>query len=95
MKKRKTIARSKSSKTKPISRVGSRRLKSTARKKPAAKRRDYSVQMAKLTGREVSAQERLDRLTERYVRDGMDETAARDRARAEMRDNNKRDWRRG
>jgi hypothetical protein len=47
------------------------------------------------TGRDATALARLDELTQEYVAGGMDEVAARQLARAKMRDNNKRDWRRG
>jgi hypothetical protein len=66
--------------------------KTTARRKA---RKSYDSQTGRLTGRAATAQTRLDELTREYVASGMDEVAARDRARAELRDNPRGDWRHG
>jgi hypothetical protein len=68
--------------------------KGIARKKASA-RKSYNPQTGALTGREVSAQVRLDKLTERYEAEGLSRPEARARARVEMRDNNTSDWRKG
>ena len=69
-----------------------------AARKSAAKskaRKGYNPQTGALTGREVSAQARLEKLTEHYEAEGLSRPEARSRARAEMRANNTRDWRKG
>jgi hypothetical protein len=48
-----------------------------------------------LRRRERRALERQDELTKKYMDDGLTEAEAQARAQAEMRDNPKRDWRRG
>jgi hypothetical protein len=45
--------------------------------------------------RERRALEQLDELTKKYVDEGLNEAEAAARAQAEIRDNPKRDWRRG
>jgi len=55
----------------------------------------YNPHTGRLTGRAVGAQERLDKLAERYVAEGMSLAEARARAREEMRDNGRKDWRTG
>jgi hypothetical protein len=74
------------------------RSKSRKVAKKAATRRvrkGYDSQSGRPTGRDANALVRRDELTREYVLGGMDEVSARQRATAEMRDNNKRDWRRG
>ena len=54
--------------------------KTAARRKP---RKGYDSQMGRPTGRDATALARLDELTQEYIVGGMDEVAARQRARAE------------
>ena len=70
-------------------------VKTTAPKHKAKGSAKYNPQIGKLTGREAGAQMRLEELTEKYQADGMSAQEARQRARDVMRDNPKRDWRRG
>jgi hypothetical protein len=58
------------------------------------KGRAYDIHTGKPTGREVSAMQRLEKLTEKYVAEGMSLAEARNRARAEMR-GPRMDWRAG
>ncbi len=69
-------------------------------KKPTAKPQKsdasttyYNPQTGKLTGREIKAQKRLDELTAQYQASGLSEADARERARKELRDNARKDWR--
>jgi hypothetical protein len=55
----------------------------------------YNHNTGKLSGREVKAQKRLEMLTAKYQADGVSEDEARERARNEMRDNPRGDWRNG
>jgi hypothetical protein len=61
----------------------------------AAPKRGYDIHTGRPTGRETSAMQRLERLTEKYVAEGMSLAEARNRARAEMRANPRMDWRAG
>jgi len=63
--------------------------------KSAKKGRAYDIHTGKPTGREVSAMQRLEKLTEKYVAEGMSLAEARQRAKAEMRANPRMDWRAG
>jgi hypothetical protein len=97
---RKTKSKAKTAKKKSVSKMAvlARPKAGKIAKKKAATRRarkGYDSQMGRPTGRDVTALARLDELTKEYVAGGMDEVAARQRARAEMRDNNRGDWRRG
>jgi hypothetical protein len=71
------------------------KAKKAAAKKTTRKRKTYNPQTGQLTGREVGAQVRLEQLAEEYIAEGMTPENARNRAREVMRDNPKRDWRRG
>jgi hypothetical protein len=55
----------------------------------------YSASQGRVSGREIKAKKRMDILVQKYVAEGMPENAARDRARKEMRDNPRGDWRAG
>ena len=55
----------------------------------------YNPQTGRLTGRAVGAQERLEKLTAKYMAEGMSASDARNRAREEMRANGRKDWRAG
>ena len=55
----------------------------------------YNHNTGKLSGREVNAQKRLEALAAKYQADGLPEEEARERARNEMRDNPRNDWRDG
>jgi hypothetical protein len=55
----------------------------------------YNQNMGKLSGREIAAKKRLDALAAQYVLEGMSEADANERARKEMRDNPRADWRNG
>ena len=50
---------------------------------------------APLHSREKKAKERLERLVERHMAEGMSRHDAEQRARTEMRDNPRKDWRGG
>ena len=76
----------------PKAKVRAKRAAKVARKKA---RRRYNPQTGRLTGREMKAQARRDDLIKKYQLEGMPLEAARQRAIDEMRDNPKRDWRRG
>jgi hypothetical protein len=52
-----------------------------------SKSKGYNPQTGRLTGRAVGGQERLERLAEQYVAEGMTASEARTRAREELRDN--------
>jgi hypothetical protein len=77
-----------------------RKAKKTARVKKA-RRAKKSAKAApkrhnpKPYGRAVGALERLEKLTEKYIAEGLSPTDARARAMAEMRANPRRDWRAG
>jgi hypothetical protein len=71
------------------------RSKTTKRKSAARKAKSYNPQTGKLTGRAIGAEKRLEMLTQRYQSEGMSAQDARQRARDEMRDNPRRDWRQG
>ena len=60
-------------------------------KKPPA----YNPQTGRLTGRAVGAQERLETLAAKYMKQGLSPSDARTRAREEMRANPRKDWRAG
>jgi hypothetical protein len=78
--------------------IKKRKAKKAAAKKTTkrrSKKRAYNQQTGQLTGRARPAQERLEALTQQYMQDGMDAASARQRARDDMRDNPKMDWRRG
>jgi hypothetical protein len=72
-----------------------RKKKPIAKKSAAKKSRPYDIHTGKPTGREVSAMQRLEKLTEKYVAEGMSLAEARNRAKAEMRSNPRMDWRAG
>jgi hypothetical protein len=55
----------------------------------------YDIHTGKPTGRDASAMQRLEKLTEKYVAEGMSLAEARNRAKAEMRSNPRMDWRAG
>jgi len=69
------------------------------RKKPAVKKsgraskKDYDIHTGRPMGREISAMQRLEKLTEKYVAEGMSLAEARSKAKAEMRANPRMDWR--
>src|SRR4029077_2206334 len=69
--------------------------KRVARKSAAKSKAKKGYNIPSLTGREVSAQARLEKLTEQYEAEGLSRPEARSRSRAEMRANNTRDWRKG
>lgn len=71
------------------------RISKARPKKKTAARRPYNAQTGQLTGREIEAQKRLEKLTQDYINDGMDAASARQRARDVMRDNPRKDWRGG
>jgi hypothetical protein len=58
-------------------------------------RAGYDISTGKPTGRDASAMGRLEKLTEKYVAEGMSLAEARAKARAEMRANPRMDWRVG
>jgi hypothetical protein len=71
-----------------------RKAKKAAAKKTTKRRRSYDSQSGRLTGREVGAQARLEKLAEQYMaQDNMDAASARQRAREVMRANPRKDWR--
>jgi hypothetical protein len=55
----------------------------------------YNISTGQLTGREIKAKKGLDVLVAKYVVEGMTKEDATDRARNEMRDNPRKDWRAG
>jgi hypothetical protein len=61
--------------------------------KARASRPGYDIHTGKPTGRDASAMQRLEKLTEKYVAEGMSLAEARNKARAEMRANPRMDWR--
>jgi hypothetical protein len=77
------------------------------KRKPAIKRRRkmaraakkarpaYDIHTGKPTGRDATAMQRLEKLTEKYVAEGMSLSEARAKARADMRANPRMDWRVG
>jgi hypothetical protein len=67
--------------------------KKSVRKSKARKK--YNPQTGKITGRAVGAQERLEALAKKYQAEGMELQDARQRAREEMRNNPRKDWRAG
>jgi hypothetical protein len=74
---------------------GTKKPRKAALKSGAKKRPSYNPQTGKLTGREVGAQERLEKRAEILMAGGMSPSDARTTARAEMRDNPRKDWRGG
>ena len=69
---------------------------SKKRFKRAAKRRHvYNPQTGRIGGRAAHAQSRLEVLTKKYQDQGLPLEEARQRARSEMRDNPRGDWRGG
>jgi hypothetical protein len=60
-----------------------------------AKSKRYNPQTGRPTGRAIGAQERLEKLAAKYEAEGMSAPDARNRARMEMRDNPRKDWRGG
>jgi hypothetical protein len=62
---------------------------------PKSKTSYWNQNSGKLSGREVKAQQRLEALTTKYQSEGLTEAEARDRARNELRDNPRSDWRAG
>jgi hypothetical protein len=72
-----------------------RPVRGVRKAKKAAKKKAYNTQTGRLTGREVGAQRRLELLAEQYQSEGMTADQARQRARAVMRDNPRKDWRGG
>jgi len=84
-----------------------KRKPKSKRSKPAVKRRKmaraakkasrpgYDIHTGKPTGRDASAMQRLEMLTEKYVAEGMSLAEARAKARAEMKANPRMDWRVG
>jgi hypothetical protein len=55
----------------------------------------YNPNTGKLSRRESKAQKQLEAMTIQYQAQGMSEADARERARKEMRDNARADWRAG
>ncbi len=53
----------------------------------------YNQQTGKLTGKEIEAQKRLEELAAKYQAEGLSEADAREKAKKEMRDNARADWR--
>jgi hypothetical protein len=77
---------------KKVSRTKRHKVGGLKRKKA---RRVYNPQTGKIGGRAANAQPRLDALTKKYQDQGLPLEEARQRARAEMRDNTRGDWRDG
>jgi hypothetical protein len=75
------------------SKVVAKKSAKRSAKKSAPKAKRYNPQTGKPTGRTIGALERLDKLTAKYVAEGMSAPEAKAKAQAEMRDNNRRDWR--
>jgi hypothetical protein len=71
------------------------RAKPTRRKKLARRRHVYNPQTGRIGGRAAPAEFRLERLTKKYQDEGLPLEEARQRARNEMRDNPRGDWRGG
>ena len=94
---RKTKSKSKTAKKRSLRKKAAAPASTRKAKKIAKRvtRKGYDAQMGRPTGRDATALARLDERTKEHITGGMDETAARDRASAEMRDNPKQDWRRG
>jgi len=80
-------------KTKIKRRVAVKRRKMARAAKKS--RPGYDISTGKPTGRDASAMQRLEMLTEKYVAEGMSLTEARAKARAEMKANPRMDWRVG
>jgi hypothetical protein len=59
------------------------------------KAKSYSLQTGRPTGRELQALQRLDTLTKKYQADGISPQDARQRALDELRNDPRRDWRKG
>ena len=79
-----------------VKRKAVKRKKMIVKKSAARKSRPgYDIHTGKPTGRDASAMQRLEKLTEKYVAEGMSLAEARQRARAEMRANPRKDWRVG
>ena len=76
------------------SKSASKGVRRSVKKGAARKPKRYSQQTGKITGGAAKALGRRDRLIEKYTKDGMKPGEARAKATAEMRDNNKKDWRR-
>jgi hypothetical protein len=91
------MAKKRKSQAKKASKVAVKRYrKATARKKASRKRvGQYNAQMGTLTGGEVKAKQREDKLVQQFQLEGMTAPEARQRARQIMRDNPRKDWRRG
>jgi hypothetical protein len=86
---------SKKTESRVVKKTGPKTAKRGTVKKSARKTKSYNPQTGKLTGRAIGAQQRLDTLAERYQSEGMSAEDARQRARDEMRNNPRRDWRHG
>jgi hypothetical protein len=91
--KMKSASKSKRGSKKAI--VSVRRKSRKMKTAPARKRKAFDSQMGRVTGRDASALTRRDELIQDYIRDGMEPSEACQRAIAVMRDNPKKDWRRG
>jgi len=77
--------------------VRPKRVRKAAGKKQkrTKQRRVYNPQTGKIGGRAAHALPRLDALTKKYQEQGLPLEEARQRARSEMRDNPRGDWRDG
>ena len=75
--------------------VKRRKMAKSAKKGVRKTRPGYDISTGKPTGRDASAMQRLEMLTEKYVAEGMSLTEARAKARAEMKANPRMDWRVG
>ncbi len=69
--------------------------KTKAKVARSAKAKSYRPQAGRTTGQELQAMQRLDTLTKTYQAEGMSPQDARQRALDELRNNPRRDWRRG
>lgn len=72
-----------------------KRYKAKAGKRRKRAKGVYNPQTARITGRAAGGLERLQALTKKYQDEGLPLEEARQRARSEMRDNPRKDWRAG
>jgi len=84
----------KQAKAKKAKRPIARKAKRPIARKSAAGH-GYNPHTGKPTGRAIGAQERLEKLAAKYEAEGLSAPEARARAREEMRDNPRKDWRVG
>jgi hypothetical protein len=94
-KSKRPAARKPASKSKRLTKHATVSVGRKSKMKRAATRKAFDAQMGRPTGRDAAALSRRQELIEDYVRDGMEPAEARQRAIAVMRDNPKKDWRRG